>query len=126
MTRQRLVVLRVLAESREHLDAEAIHERVKDSAPRISLATVYRTLALLKGLGLVNEFKLGEEHGHFEAALRSPHHHFTCLKCHRVIEFSAPHIAEETLRLLEKQGISVTELRLQVSGYCPACQNPAS
>jgi Fe2+ or Zn2+ uptake regulation protein len=122
LTHQRELVLGVLAESREHLDAETIHERVRGRSPRVSLATIYRTLTLLKGLGLVNEYKLGEEHGHFEAAPAAPHHHFTCLICHRVIEFSAPQIAEQTQDMLESQGIFLTDLRLQASGYCSDCQ----
>ncbi len=122
LTKQRALVLKVLTESHEHLDAETIHERVKDSQPHISLATVYRTLSLLKELKLVDEYQLGEEHGHFEAAPRQPHYHFTCEKCRRVIEFHSPKINTEVNRLLEAQDITITEINLQVSGICPACR----
>ena len=122
LTHQRELVLSVLSESHEHLDAETIHERVRRRSPRVSLATIYRTLTLLKGLGLVNEYKLGEEHGHFEATPEAPHYHFTCLSCHRVIEFSSPQIAEETQQTLESHGIILTDLRLQASGYCSDCR----
>ena len=122
MTDQRRQVLRVLEESDEHLDAEAIYDLVRKQNPRISLATVYRTLALFKELGLVNEHKLGEDHSHFETAQEEPHYHFTCLSCRKIIEFSAPEIEETLLPRIAKQGLEINEVHLIISGYCADCQ----
>jgi Fe2+ or Zn2+ uptake regulation protein len=121
-TRQRQLVLDVLLHNPGHLDAEAIHDQVKILDPRISLATVYRTLALLKRLGLVAEHNLGEDHGHFEAAPTAPHYHFTCLQCKRVIEFEAPAIKEIVQGLAERERLQITETHLTLSGYCGDCQ----
>jgi len=121
-TRQRQLVLDVLQHNPGHLDAEAIHDQVKILDPRISLATVYRTLALLKRLGLVAEHSLGEDHGHFEAAPTAPHYHFTCLQCKRVIEFEAPAVKEIVRELAEQDGLQVTETHLTLSGYCRDCR----
>jgi Fe2+ or Zn2+ uptake regulation protein len=121
-TRQRQLVLDVLQDSPGHLDAEAIHDQVKILDPRISLATVYRTLALLKRLGLVAEHNLGEDHGHFEAAPAAPHYHFTCLQCKRVIEFEAPAVMQIVRGLAEKEDLQVTETHLTLSGYCRDCR----
>ena len=121
-TRQRQLVLDVLQEHPGHLDAEAIHDQVKIQDPRISLATVYRALALLKSLGLVAEHSLGEDHGHFEAASAAPHYHFTCLQCKRVIEFEAPTVIQIVRGLAEKEGLQVTETHLTLSGYCRDCR----
>lgn len=123
LTRQRALVLEVLQQSCEHLDAEAIHDQVRIYDPRVSLATIYRTLNMLKELKLVDEYQLGEEHGHFEAAPYHPHYHFTCEKCHRVIEFDSPKINAEIKRLLEAQDLTITGINLQVSGICPECRN---
>ena len=123
-TRQRQLVLEVLEHSPEHLDAEAIHDQVKAKDPRISLATVYRTLALLKRLGLVAEHSLGEDHGHFETAPTAPHYHFTCLICKRVIEFQASAVQDTIASLEVRQGLQVTEAHLSLSGYCPTCRPP--
>lgn len=123
LTRQRELVLQVLQTSHEHLDAEAIHDRVRKIEPRLSLATVYRTLGLLKELKLVDEYQLGEVHGHFEAAPFHPHYHFTCENCRRVIEFESPQIDAETRRLLEAEGIKISGINLQVSGLCPDCRD---
>ncbi len=122
-TRQRQLVLDVLQDIPGHLDAEAIHDEVKAIDPRISLATVYRTLALLKSLGLVAEHSLGEDHGHFEAAPTAPHYHFTCLKCKRVIEFEAPAVKEIVRGLTEREGLQVTETHLTLNGYCRECRS---
>jgi Fe2+ or Zn2+ uptake regulation protein len=122
LTRQRRLVLEILAESREHLDAETLYERAKARDPDIGLATIYRSLALLKETGLVQEDQLGEDHGHFETTPSSPHHHFTCLKCGRVVEFESPQVMEVVRRLYESEGLQVTDIRLHLSGYCPQCR----
>ena len=121
-TRQRQLVLDVLNDNSGHLDAEAIHDQVKIRDPRISLATVYRTLALLKRLGLVAEHSLGEDHGHFEAAPTAPHYHFTCIQCKRVIEFESPAVKEIVQKLAEQERLQVTETHLTLSGYCHTCR----
>ena len=122
MTRQRQLILEVLDASQEHLDAEAIHDRVKVHDPRIGLATVYRTLALLKAMGLVKEHSLGEEHGHFEAVQEVPHYHFTCIGCRQVIEFEAPAVTEAVQSLIDRESVQVIDVHLSLTGYCSNCR----
>lgn len=122
-TAQRRLILEVLEEGGGHLDADALHDRVKARDPRISLATVYRTLAVLREMGLVEQHRLGEDHGHYEAVRDEPHYHFTCLGCGKVLEFDAPEVARVVRRLAEKEGIQVTEAHLSLSGYCAGCRN---
>ena len=121
VTRQRKLILEVLEESRGHLDAEDIHDRVKAHDPRIGLATVYRTLALLKAVGLVIEHSLGEEHGHFEAVQELPHYHFTCIRCRQVIEFEAPAVTEAVQSLIDRESVQVIDVHLSLTGYCSNC-----
>jgi len=122
LTSQRRVILRVLEQSGTHLDAEALHDRVKLQDPGISLATVYRTLAALKEMGLVEEHRLGEEHGHYEPVPERPHYHFTCLGCGRVLEFDTPLVAQVERELSEREGVRVVGAHLHLSGYCAQCQ----
>ena len=122
-TAQRRLILEVLEEGGGHLDAGALHDRVKARDPRISLATVYRTLAVLQEMGLVEQHRLGEDHGHYEAVRDEPHYHFTCLGCGKVLEFDAPEVARVVRRLAEKEDIQVTEAHLSLSGYCAGCRN---
>ena len=123
LTRQRQLILEVLESSRGHPDAEMVYAKAKERDPRIGIATVYRTLALLKQLGLAEEHDLGEDHGHFEAVDKAkPHFHFTCLKCGKVIEFVSPQILRTTQALCEKKGLLVTDIHLHFSGYCRQCR----
>jgi Fe2+ or Zn2+ uptake regulation protein len=120
---QRRLILDVLKDSEEHLEADAVHDRAKKQAPGLSLATVYRTLALLKEMGLVEEHRLGEGHSHYEAMQEEPHYHFTCQCCDKVIEFDTSLVAEINHELSEREGIQVTTAHLHLTGYCRECQN---
>jgi Fe2+ or Zn2+ uptake regulation protein len=122
VTRQRRIVLRALEESDGHLDAEALHDRARVHDPDVSLATVYRTLAVLKEMGLVEEHRLGEEHSHYEPVRDEPHYHFTCRHCGRVIEFETPLVERIRKELSDKKGVSVLAAHLHVSGYCSDCR----
>ena len=125
LTSQRRLILQVLEESNGHLDADALYDRVKARDPDVSLATVYRTLAVLREIGLVEEHRLGEDHGHYEAVREEPHYHFTCLRCGKVIEFDAPLVAQVEQELCEQEGVRVISTHLHVSGYCAQCRDIA-
>jgi Fe2+ or Zn2+ uptake regulation protein len=124
LTSQRRLILEVLEESDAHLDADALYDQVRLHDPNVSLATVYRTLAVLKEMGLVEEHRLGEEHGHYESVRAGPHYHFTCMGCGRVIEFDTPLVGQIEHELCQREGVRVTGAHLHLSGYCCArCQN---
>jgi Fe2+ or Zn2+ uptake regulation protein len=123
LTSQRCLILEVLEEAGDdHLDAEALYGRAKVLDPNISLATVYRTLTVLKEMGLVEEHRLGKEHGHYESVRGEPHYHFTCLGCGQVIEFDTPLVAQVEQELRAREGVQVTDTHLHLSGYCARCQ----
>ena len=122
ITHQRRVVLEVLEGSQEHLDAETLYQRARQRSPRISLATVYRTVAVLKQMGLVAEYSLGEEHGHFETVPETPHYHFTCLGCGQVVEFDAPQVALAIQELAEQEGLEIHAVQFSLTGYCARCR----
>ena len=125
LTSQRRLILKVLEESDGHLDADALYDRVKARDPDVSLATVYRTLALFREIGVVEEHRLGEDHGHYEAVRQEPHYHFTCLGCGQVIEFDAPLVVQIEQALSERTGVRVTDTHLHISGYCAECKEGA-
>jgi Fe2+ or Zn2+ uptake regulation protein len=125
LTSHRCLVLEVLEASDEHLDAEALYDRAKTRDSNISLATVYRTLTVLKEMGLVEEHRLGEGHGHYESMREGPHYHFTCLGCGRVIEFDTPLVGQIEQELCRREEVCVTGAHLHLSGYCAQCQNNA-
>ncbi len=123
LTRQRRLVMEVLEGSQEHLDAETLYSQAKARDPNISLATIYRTLAALRDMGLIEEHLLGDNHAHYEAVKDSPHYHFTCVRCGRVIEFDAPQVMQAARAFGKRQGVSVRQVHLLLSGYCAECQD---
>jgi len=122
LTAQRRLILQVLEASDAHLDAETLYEQVKARDLDVSLATVYRTLAVLREFGLVEEHRLGEEHWHFEAVRNAPHYHFTCLRCGDVIEFDTVLVAQIEQELHDQEGVHVVSSQLHLEGYCARCQ----
>jgi Fe2+ or Zn2+ uptake regulation protein len=124
LTRQRKLVLEVIQESHEHLDADKIYRYAKQRDAEISLATVYRALTYLKDNGWIQEHSLGEDHAHFERNRVTPHYHFTCKYCGRVIEFEAPQILDVVHQVCQTRGLQVSEVHLLLSGVCDQCSQP--
>ena len=60
LTPQRMMVLAAIEGSSNHISAEEIYSQIRAKYPRVNISTVYRTMELLKGLGLVTEIDLGE------------------------------------------------------------------
>jgi len=122
LTRQRRLVLDILREAKSHLDADTLYRKAKARNSKISLATVYRSLALLRDANLIQEHRLGESHSHFEPVGGSLHHHFTCLKCGKVVEFRSPQVLEAARAFGKREGLQIADVRLEVTGYCAACR----
>ena len=123
ITLQRQIVLDVIETAEKHLDAESIFQRAREKDPNISLATVYRTLAVLTEMGLVDRSYLASNHEreHYEPVGAPKHHHFTCLDCHEVIEFQSPGLSELIGQLQEELGVEVLHACICVEGYCSEC-----
>ncbi len=122
-TPQRLLILAILENADEHMDAEMIYERARAQDARISLATVYRTLARLKEAGLVEQRYFARDHRreYYEAVSKGEHYHFTCLGCGKVIEVTTPRIAQARQELSEALGLEFTHACICFEGYCPEC-----
>ena len=80
--------MKILEESDEHLDADGIWQRAGEMQAQLNLATVYRTLAVLKEMGLVQQRYFAREHKReiYESSLKPEHYHFTCLGCGGVVD----------------------------------------
>ncbi|MEA3341088.1 MAG: Fur family transcriptional regulator [Chloroflexota bacterium] len=123
VTSQRLLVLQILEESREHLDVKTIYGRARARDPNLSLATVYRTLGRLREMGLVELCYLARDRrrAYYEAKDKGEHYHFTCLGCGRIIEVHAPCVEQACREVAEKLGLELTRANVCLEGYCPAC-----
>ena len=122
LTPQRRLIARIFEERGGHLNAEEIHRLAQRQHPRLSLATVYRTLRLLKESELVRELRLDGEGYHYEIAREEPHQHMVCLSCGRVIDFTCDHCAQVHGDLADQYGFRITGARVELLGYCAECQ----
>ena len=122
MTPQRLAVVKVLSNSEEHLSAEKIYERVKVDFPFTSLATIYKTVTLLKKIGEVMELGFVDDSNRYDGIRPFPHPHLICLKCKRIIDPDIPVLSELSNELAQKTGYRIMNHRLDFFGICPSCQ----
>ena len=119
-TSQRALILEVIR--RGHLDADEIHRQAREKQPRLSLSTVYRTLQVLKKLGLVEELHFDEAHHHYEVKPSSDHHHLVCLGCGRVVEFQYPLARLVKRNVTEAKDFEITGSEVRMTGYCSKCR----
>jgi Fur family ferric uptake transcriptional regulator len=118
LTKQRAAILRAL-EDGAHLTAEAIHERVRSELPAVSLGTIYRTLDILRGIGLVQTFTFGGA-ARYEAAL-DKHHHLVCVTCSEIINVPVPEVSGIALALGQDHRYTGLDAALVVTGRCARC-----
>ena len=123
ITSQRQIVLDVIENATEHLDAEGIFQKAREKDSKISLATVYRTLGVLKEMGLVDQNYVTRSHDreHYEPVGAPRHYHFTCLNCHRVIEFQSASVIQLMDLFQEELGVKVLHACMCLEGYCQDC-----
>lgn len=122
LTPQRLLILSVLQGTDEHISAEEIHSLVRQRYPFVDISTVYRTLDVLKGMGLVMETDLGEGRVRYHWAEKGRHHHLVCRQCGAVmdLEESVPQMLGEALR--REYGFQADLAHLAIFGRCRRCQ----
>ena len=125
MTDQRRTILGVIETARQHLAASQILRRVRKIDPGIDRVTVYRTLALLKRHGLIDELDLMHLRGdgHFyERRPQREHLHMACLRCGKIQEFES-HLFERLKGQVEREcRFHIVVTRVEIGGYCSACR----
>jgi len=121
--RQRVLELFERIGEGSHLGAEEVHQRLLRAEERVSLATVYRTLRLLSGMGLLQELELPEGGRRFELAsdAHRDHHHLVCVRCGRTEEFENPAVLAAGAEAAGGHGFRLLECVLNVRALCPVC-----
>lgn len=122
LTPQRMLILAALRDSDDHISAEEIHTRVRAKYPYVNISTVYRTLELLKSLGLVTETDLGEGRVRYHFADKGHHHHLICQKCGLILELDESVVLSLRDTLLRNYGFSADFSHLAIFGRCAKCQ----
>jgi Fur family peroxide stress response transcriptional regulator len=123
LTPQRLALLRILAESDRHPSAAHLHKQIKEQFPTTSLATVYKTLYVLKDMGEVMEYGFSTDDNRYDGNKPYPHPHLICIGCHEVIDAEVDIAQDLDQTVAERSGYEVVRHRLDFYGMCPACRD---
>ena len=124
VTPQRLAVYEVLANTKEHPNAEMIFNSLQATYPTMSLATVYKTIDILNEIGLVQILNAGEDSFRYDADM-SNHAHVRCVECGRVDDVFDLDAAKVTREIEAGTRYRLTGQQFYFYGVCPECQTKA-
>lgn len=122
LTPQRMAILKILAESEEHPTVDQIYQKVRLQFPTTSLATIYKTIALLKDLDEVLELGFPDGSNRYDGSRPYPHPHAICLKCRKIMDPEISSVEELSEEMKSKTGFTISYHRLDFFGICPECQ----
>lgn len=114
MTGQRRVIARVLSESGDHPDVEAVHQRATRVDPKISIATVYRTVRLFEEASILERHDFGDGRARYEEVADEHHDHLIDIETGEVIEFSNEDIEKIQEQVARDLGYRLVDHRLEL------------
>jgi len=121
-TSQREFIWQFLMDSKGHPSVEEIRDHLLEQGHRVGIATIYRTLKILLGAGMIRQSKLGGM-TRYEAVVKEPNHlHFICNSCKRTVEFPSSQIESLLRRVTAEHGFMERYSRYMIFGFCKACQ----
>ena len=127
ITPQRMAVYAILKDTRSHPSVERIYQKLKPNYPAMSLATVYKTVDVLKRVGLIQELNIGNGGLRYDADI-NPHSHIYCEGCGRIDDLQQSCFAGDLIgrnllgKINEETGFEVTSVQLYFYGFCPQCK----
>ncbi len=122
-TKQRKEILEKILSRTGHFEIEDIVLEFKNQNIDVSRSTVYRTLNILKELGIVNEVIKFKNKTLYEVALNEHHDHLVCENCGKIIEFHSQEIEDLQNKICEEYNFKPNFHRLEIYGLCEDCKN---
>jgi len=116
MTGQRRLIARVLSESEDHPDVEAVYGRASELDPNISIATVYRTVRLFEEANILDRHDFGDGRARYEEAPVEHHDHLIDVRSGRVLEFQDEEIERLQEKIARELGFELIGHRLELYG----------
>lgn len=116
MTGQRRIIARVLSEASDHPDVEEVYRRAVRLDPRISIATVYRTVRLFEEASILERRDFGDGRSRYEEAGDEHHDHLIDVQSGKVIEFRSQEIEALQQMVAEQHGYKLVGHRLELFG----------
>ena len=122
ITPQRLAVLKVLAASDGHPSVERIYDTVKAQFPTTSIATIYKTVALLKQENEVIEISFPDGSNRYDGNKPYPHPHLICTRCKKIIDPDLSSLEDLAKEVTKETGFRIHTHRVDFFGLCRECQ----
>ena len=128
ITPQRMAIIHALIGNKEHLSVDDIFEQVRADFPMMGLATVYKSISMLKEMGEITELNFLNDSARFDGSGETPHPHIICTKCKTVqdlddyLEIRGQPINNLPEVIEDKTGYEINNFRLDFFGICPGCQ----
>jgi Fur family peroxide stress response transcriptional regulator len=121
VTPQRLAIYNMLSSTRSHPNAEMIFNELQAMYPTMSLATVYKTMEILREIGLVQVLNAGEDSFRYDAVMTN-HPHVRCTECGQVEDVPDVNIDEFVNEVSQRTKYQIAGQQFYFYGVCPACQ----
>ncbi|MFH1595494.1 MAG: Fur family transcriptional regulator [Pseudomonadota bacterium] len=126
LTPQRLALLKIIAKSAGHPNVEQIYEQIKADFPTTSLATIYKTMSLLKDMRQVLELTMASVGTRYDGNRPYPHPHVICTKCGQILDPEIAALDEVSQEMARQTGYRITHHQLNFFGLCPQCRQEGS
>jgi Fur family ferric uptake transcriptional regulator len=117
-----MMILEAVESTDDHISADEIYTRVCDRYPHLNISTVYRTLELLKELGLVTETDMGDGRVRYHSIIKGHHHHLVCQNCGCIIDLDETVLLPLKDALSREYGFNADLKHLAIFGQCTKCQ----
>lgn len=122
LTPQRMMILEAVEAADDHISADEIYTRVCDRYPHLNISTVYRTLELLKELGLATETDMGDGRVRYHSIRKGHHHHLVCQNCGCIIDLDETVLLPLKDALSREYGFNADLKHLAIFGQCGKCR----
>jgi Fur family ferric uptake transcriptional regulator len=122
LTPQRMLIVDIIHDTKEHLTAENIISHVQARMPGVNKSTVYRTLELLEKSGCVYKSGLGNEFIYHHAE-EGHHHHLVCTQCGRTVNCQEDLFVALQRSLMEKYRFYADFKHIVIAGLCRECRS---
>jgi len=122
-TPQRVALLKIIAASTSHPTATQMYEQMRQQFPTTTLATVYKTLALLKETGEILELEFSGAENRYDGNKPYPHPHLICVQCKQITDPTIDLLDQVPARVSRSTGYKIVGHRFDIYGICPQCQH---
>jgi Fur family peroxide stress response transcriptional regulator len=122
ITPQRLAILRVLAASERHPSVEMVYDTVRREFPTTSIATIYKTVHLLKQINEVLELAFPDGSNRYDGNKPFPHPHVICVRCRKIIDPDLDSLKDMKDEVTDETGFEILNYRLDFFGICKECK----